>query len=325
MISLFFNHFQRLPMNNKTGLSMVSLPVSVQAFDFLKSWHKKTGNYPWFELSYKSNKQYLNDIASIKGSVLSGHAPCPQDKYLPNLGSRYGSVIKNSLESIKASADTVLSFGGDILVLHAGYTLDEPVFTENKKRKKVLREYEKKSSYLWLKEGSICKPDYTKSDEYKIHMEVTLKNLQEAADICMDRGVKLAVENLNPRLTYLFQNPEDFVRMTEVIDNLYICVDIGHLWISSLVHKFDYFEALKTLISTGRVVTAHIHDNDSRGEYPFRFSDDHRTLGTGTVPVKKSIFILTETSSANLIIEAVSDPEKNLAALEGIVSELNWV
>ena len=310
-------------MNNKTGLSMVSLHTSAQALNFFKSWYGKTGTYPRFELSYQSDKQYLKDIASIKGNVLSGHIPCPQNKYLPNLGSRSSLVIQNSLETIKASTDTVSSFGGTILVLHAGYTTDEPVFTENRKREKKLREYEKKSLYLWLSEGSICKPGYAESDEYKIHMEITLKNLKKAANISMDRGIKLAVENLNPRLTYLFQMPEDFVRMTEEIDNLYICIDVGHLWISSLVHKYDYFEALNILVSTGRVVTAHIHDNNSRAEGNLRFSDDHGSLGTGTVPVKESISIIAKNSSANLIIEAVSEPEKNLSMLDGIVSELN--
>jgi len=130
--------------------------------------------------------------------------------------------------------------GGEILVLHAGYTLDGPVFTESTKRKKVLEEYEKQSSFLWLKKGSICKPGYVFSDEYKIHMEETLKNLKEAANICMDKGIRLAVENLNPRLTYLFQIPEDFIRLTKEIDNIFICVDIGHLWISALVQKL-YF------------------------------------------------------------------------------------
>ncbi len=253
--------------------------------------------------------------------MLSGHAPCPGGEYLPNLGSRDVSVIQHSFDSICASADTVALFGGNILVLHAGYTLDGSVFTEYSKRKKVLEEYEKKSPYLWLKDGSICKPEYVNSEEYKIHMNETLKNLKEAADICTEKGIRLAVENLNPRLTYLFQISEDFVRMTEKINNLYICIDIGHLWISSLVHNFDYFNALQLLTSTGRVVSVHIHDNTSINGKKSNYSDDHGSIGTGNVPVNESVSILVKNSSANLIVEASSNPLKNLEMLDSMVNQ----
>ncbi len=310
-------------MNNKTGLSLVSLQTSAEVLEFSKSWYRKTGTYPNFELSYQTDKQYLKDIASIKGNVLSAHAPCPGGEYLPNLGSRDLSVIQDSLVSIRKSAETVASFGGSILVLHAGYTLDSPVFTRYVKRKQVLEEYEKQSSYLWLKEGSICKPIYVNSDEYKIHMDETLKNLKQAADICIDMDVKLAVENLNPRLTYLFQMPEDFIRLTKEIDNIFICIDIGHLWISSLVHNFDFFKALHMLALTNRVVSVHIHDNKSiSGIIPY-YSDDHDSIGTGNVPVRESLAIMVKNSSAIFIVEAASDPLNNLEMLNNMLDVQN--
>ncbi|MCK5672125.1 MAG: sugar phosphate isomerase/epimerase [Spirochaetales bacterium] len=310
-------------MNNKTGLSLVSLRTSAEVLEFSKSWHRKTGVFPSFELSYHMDSQILKDVSFLKGKVLSAHAPCPGGKYLPNFGSRNTEVIQESFDSLKLSADTVVSFEGDILVLHAGYTLDSHVFTTYLKRKKVLEEYEKNNSYLWLKEGSICKPDYVKSDEYNIHTEETIKNLKEAADICKKKGVKLAVENLNPRLTYLFQMPEDFIKLTEEIDNIFICIDIGHLWISSLVHNFDYFKALQLLTSTGRVISAHIHDNRSIGGKNPNYSDDHESIGTGNVPVDKSVSIIVKNSSANLIVEAASDPHKNLEMLNNMVDMHN--
>lgn len=310
-------------MNNKTGLSLVSLHTSVEIDEFSRSWYKKTGNYPNFELSYHMDSQILKDISFIKGRVLSGHAPCPGGKYLPNFGSRDTSVIRESFNSLKLSADTVASFGGDILVLHAGYTLDSPVFTTYIKRKKVLEGYEKQSPYLWIKEGSICKPDYVNSEEYKIHMDETINNLKEAANICTEKGIRLAVENLNPRLTYLFQMPEDFIKMTEKIKNIFICIDIGHLWISSLVHNFNYFKALQLLASTERVVSVHIHDNTSINGNKPNYSDDHESIGTGNVPVNESILLLVKNSSANLIVEAASDPSKNLELLESIVNPEN--
>ncbi len=308
-------------MNNRIGLSLVSLHKPVEVKTFSEKYFNEAGKYPLYELSYRMDTPFIKNVDFIKGRVLSGHAPCPGEVYLPNFGSRDSVVVKESLDSIRQSMDTVRSFGGDVLVLHAGYTLDSPVFTEYAKRKKVLEDYEKRSTWLWLKDGSICKPGYESSEEYKVHMEETLKNLKSAADICMDKGIKLAVENLNPRLTYLFQIPDDFIRLIEEIPNIYICIDIGHLWISSLVHGHDYFEALRTLTSTDRVVSVHIHDNNSRGGKNPRYADDHGSFGTGTVPIEKSISVIVENSSANLIIEASSDPMMNLKKLDLMVPD----
>jgi len=306
-------------MNNAKGISLGSMRSTIEVEDFYNSYYRNTGEYPHFELSYQMNSQNIRDVSFIKGQVLSGHAPCPGGEYLPNLGSRESSIITESLETLKKSAETIASFGGSILVLHAGYTMDGPVYTEYSRRKSVLEEYEKTSRHLWLKEGSICKPGYAESDEYRIHMDETLKNLKTAAVICAERGVRLAVENLNPRLTYLFQMPEDFIRMTEEAENLYICIDIGHLWISSLVHGFVYSEALELLVSTNRVVSTHIHDNRSiSGESP-QFSDDHGTIGTGMVPIRDSVLYLLENSSTNLIIEAASSPMRNMILLDGMI------
>ncbi len=150
-------------------------------------------------------------------------------------------------------------------------------------------------------------------------MKETLKHLQKAANVCINKGIRLAVENLNPRLTYLFQMPEDFIRLIKEIDNIFICIDIGHLWISALVHKFDYFDALESIISTDRVVSAHIHDNASVSGSNYYYNDDHGSIGSGNVPVRESVDILVKKSSANLIVEAVSDPMRNLELLEEIV------
>lgn len=310
-------------MNNKTGLSIVSLHSSVEVDEFSKLWYKKYHKYPGFELSYHMDSQFLDDLRSLpdKIKVLSGHAPCPGGEYLPNFGSRIASVISDSFLSLSQSVDTIASFGGSILVLHAGYTLDSPVFTLYRKRKKVLENYDQNNPYLFIKEGSICSPEYVKSDEYRIHLDEAIENLKKASDLCLEKGVKLAVENLNPRLTYLFQMPEDFIRMTREISNIYICIDIGHLWISSLIHNFNYFDALNSLIATGRVISVHIHDNLSHGGNNSRYSDDHGSIGSGKVPVRESVDILAARSSANLIIEASSDPLKNLELLEELVSK----
>ncbi|MCK5737107.1 MAG: TIM barrel protein, partial [Spirochaetaceae bacterium] len=237
------------------------MKTALEVESFFETYYKETGQYPSLEIPYEWDSLMLEYLPSIKGRVLSGHNPCPGDgDFLPNLGSRDSSVIRASLDSIVTSAETVVSFGGDILILHAGYLQDGPLITHNivQNRKK-----------------GMCKPGYEESADYSLHMKAAIGNLNEAAAACMDMGVRLAVENLLPRFNYLFQMPEDFLFMVQEIENIFICVDVGHLWVSSLVHDYDYLQALILLISTERVVSAHIHDNRSiNGNNP-HYNDDH--------------------------------------------------
>jgi len=85
------------------------------------------------------------------------------------------------------------------------------------------------------------------------------------------------------------------------------------------IYSFDYFDALNTIISTDRVVSVHIHDNTSISGSNPHFSDDHGSIGTGNVPINESVSVLVKKSSANLIVEAVSDPMKNLELLNSMV------
>ncbi len=302
-------------INNRTGISVIAFKNAMEIREFLDAVSAESLITPFFELSYKMGPEFLDEARFLKGKVLSVHAPCPAAASFPNLGSADTEVIRNSLQTIRSSAETAVSFGAEIIVLHAGYTLDSSVSSEFGKRAEMINSLSELKPYSLDNKGSICTADYCASDLYKRYLDRTIKNLRKASAICSDMGIVLAVENLNPRLTYLFQLPEEFVLLAEEVDNIGICVDIGHLYISSLLHRFDFKKAVRTLINTGKVVTTHIHDNISRGGRDPLFTDDHDVIGSGNVPVGAALEFIAENRNINLVIESIASPIDNLKML----------
>ncbi|OHD75068.1 MAG: hypothetical protein A2177_09990 [Spirochaetes bacterium RBG_13_68_11] len=312
----------------RVACSTVSLR-SVEAIAAYQSAYRDAiGGEPLFELSYEWEMDSPSQAPGIRGAVVSVHAPCPRSAYFPNLGSRDPSVRRESLEDIRRSAETAAAFGAGFVVLHPGYTLDVAVPVDSNRRLAALvRHAGVEARYVWSQGGSICAPGYCESAEYRLHREEATASLAEAARLCAAEEVELAVENLNPRVTYLFQLPAELVRVVHALPQLRICVDLGHLWISSLVHGFDFLRGLRDLLATGRVVSAHVHDNGSQlgmrvservVDAPpdgSRFGDDHLAIGRGNVPIAAAVHQLKRAGVGFLVVETLDPPLESVRRL----------
>lgn len=294
-------------MKSILGHSLVSFKNVSEIKQFMNNLNDTIRSRICFELSYEMDRSFIESVGFLKGKVHSAHAPCPYGKYLPNFGSSDKDVISSAIDSIKETIDILKQFGGNVLVLHAGYTIDGFVPTDFKARKKLTLEQSTSGEY--------CDNSYPISDLYKRHLDITIRNLKEASKLCRDAGITLAVENLNPRPTYLFQVVNDFFKLISEVDDIGICIDIGHLWISSQVYGYNYLDALTTLLNTGRVVSTHIHDNNSNINIKGSITDSHSPIGNGCIPIKTSVQRILELSSAPLICEAKQYPLYNINML----------
>jgi sugar phosphate isomerase/epimerase len=304
------------------GMSLVAFRAAEEARRFAEEARRRFGRDPFFELSYTTTEEFLRAAPFVQGRTLSAHAPCPRAEVFPNLGSRDHAVVRASLESIRRSAATATSAGGSTLVLHPGYTTDTTVFADPRRRLALLESSsESEDAWLWLREGSVCRAGYCQSPRYREHLETAIGNLGQACSVCAAEGVRLAVENLNPRLTYLFQLPAELSSLTAAIRDLGLCVDLGHLWISSLVHGFDFDQGLAELLATGRVITTHVHDNVSRLDPVPAFADDHAPVGTGSVPIRRALPLLAAAGVRPLMIESLGPAIESYASLSGMVEE----
>jgi sugar phosphate isomerase/epimerase len=312
----------------RIACSTVSLRSLEAIAAYQSAYRDAMGDEPLFELSYEWGMDSPSQAPGIRGAVGSVHAPCPRSAHFPNLGSRDPSVRRESLEDIRRSAETAAAFGARFVVLHPGYTLDAAIPVDTNRRLAVLvRHAGAEARYVWSQGGSICAPGYCESPEYRLRREEATANLAEAARLCADEGIELAVENLNPRVTYLFQLPAEMARVVHAVPQLRICVDLGHLWISSLVHGFGFLGGLRDILATGRVASAHVHDNGSclgtraasgvvaAPPDGSRFSDDHLALGRGNVPIAAAVHQLKRAGVGFLVVETLDPPLESVRRL----------
>jgi sugar phosphate isomerase/epimerase len=295
---------------------------------YQSAYRSDIGSEPLFELSYEWELDSPAQVPGLRGAVVSVHAPCPRSAYFPNLGSRDPSVLRASFEDIRRSAETAAAFGAEFVVLHPGYTLDVAVPVDSNRRLAALARHAGDAArYIWSQGGRICTPGYCETAEYRLRREEATAKLAEAARLCADEGIGLAVENLNPRVTYLIQLPVELVRVVHAVPQLRLCVDLGHLWISSLVHGFDFLHGLRDILATGRVVSAHVHDNGSLlgmrvcehvVDAPpdgSRFSDDHLAIGRGNVPIAAAVHQLKRAGVGFLVVETLDPPLESVRRL----------
>lgn len=321
------------------GMPVPRIAVSTVSFASLAALERFRGEYgeavgsdPLFELSYEWRLDSPDQAPLVRGAVASVHAPCPRSENFPNLGSRDPSVLRRSLEDIRRSAETAAAFGAGFVVLHPGYTLDVAVPVDHHARlATVARHAGGEARYLWSRGGSICAPGYCETHDYRRHRDETIRNLDGAVRLAADEGVQLAVENLNPRITYLFQLPGELVGLVHALPRLRLCVDLGHLWISSLVHGFDFLSGLRDVLATGKVLSAHVHDNGSQlgtrvvdgvvaappdGSL---FSDDHLAIGRGFVPIAAAVRLLKRVGVGYLVVETLDPPLETARRLVGML------
>lgn len=296
-----------------TAISLVSL----QSVDKLQTILQASPFPLRFELSYEMTKPLLDSMRPLLlDSVVSVHAACPNTEFFPNLASNDASVIQQSFKDLQVSLETTVSFGASIMVLHPGYATDQAIPSHNQRRQEILASAEFRP-YIWKEAGSICIPSYTKTKYYLEYKANAMANLKKVAMACTERKVMLAVENLNPRVGYLFQTPEEMIELVSEVPECSLCLDVGHLWVSSCLYGFDYYQGMRDILATGKVVTTHLHSNSSHpgaDEATIWLEDSHTSLDKYQFPYEWVIREIAK-SGANLVLEVKEHPLENYLLL----------
>jgi sugar phosphate isomerase/epimerase len=290
------------------GLSLVAFSKAEEVAEYLR----EAGEEARFELSYMMSPSFVEEIAPLlRDKVLSVHACCPATEFFPNFASADPGVLARSFADMDETLETAFRFGAPIVVLHPGYATDSAMPSSYAARK-VLLSGAAFAADARSGEGSISVPDYTRRPAYRAFAERTMERLSELAERFAKYGVRVAAENLNPRVGYLFQTSDEMVEIALLHPNLGICLDIGHLYISSFAFGFDFLEAIRTIAATGKVLTCHLHGNSSNSG---RFKDDHQSLDKNEFPYREALEILRGTG-ANLILELLEEPLRNSRLLK---------
>ena len=265
-----------------------------------------------FELSYAMNESFLEEVKDVcRGRTASVHSLCPRRAFFPNFASSDESVLSWSLSEVLEDADTAAAFGASILVLHPGYIIPFLVPSDKEERMKMMGGDALKD-YIAIDRGSICTASYIHEARYREAFERMIPRLEELSSHLRERGMTLAVENLNPRAGYMLVHPDEMVELSAKT-SLSFTLDIGHLYVSAERFSLDFLSSLERILSTGRVVTTHLHSNPSDRRTGV-YSDSHQSLDRFSMPWKDALRMI-EDSGANMILETVEDPVHNLELL----------
>ena len=250
-------------MSNLIALSLAGLKTKEEIVTTIASFEAKTGRKALFELSFTMEREFLDHLKPVLcGRTLSAHATCPATEFFPNLASNDAGVIEQSNRDLDATLETAAEFGASVIVVHPGYATNRTIPADEALRMRLLESAEF-TPYIRVQEGSICGPDYADTTQNRVFLERTLANLASFSVRCAERGISLAVENLNPRVGYLIQTPRDAIETVRALPAAGICLDIGHLWIADQVYGFGFLEGIRRILATGRVVTAPLHSNSA--------------------------------------------------------------
>lgn len=287
---------------NKRGISL----VGIKDIDTIKRIRK---NYPdcYFELSYLSTPSSLKEILPIvKDRVASIHLLAPVKEYFPNLAS--AASYEWSEKAILENAELAIEIKAENLVLHPGYLVNGLVSRDYQTRLKQLKELDMEK-YMLQKEESVASPSYIQSKEYKKAFSIMVENALVLNEKIKALGLNLTLENLNPRVGYINLHPDESMYLASL--GLDLCIDVGHLFINSVVFGFDFLSQTKRLLDTGRVKTMHLHSNPSREGY---YKDSHLSFDK-YMPYYKEIISYASSKGANLILETIEEAERNVSLL----------
>ena len=265
-----------------------------------------------FELSYAMDSRFLDDaLSACRGRIASIHSLCPRRDFFPNFASDDEDAVSWSFSEVLADAVTAGRAGASIIVLHPGYMIPDLVPSDKDKRLAVM-EGDALRPFIAIGNGSICREDYPSNPVYREAFERLIPRLEKLSGELRSRGITLAVENLNPRAGYMLVHPDEIAELAERT-SLSFTLDIGHLLVSAERFSLDFLSSLDRILSTGRVVTTHLHSNPS-DRHRGIFSDSHQSLDRFGMPWKEAIWMIEE-SGANMILETVEDPVHNLELL----------
>lgn len=262
-----------------------------------------------FELSYAMTAEFWQTTKDIVAPrTISIHSLSPRRDFFPNLASFDDKAIEWSLERLMEDARFAVSIGVEYLVVHPGYLLPGLVPSDSKRRIAMLST-SGLERFIIKEPGSICMPSYVSDDGYRKAFCRMKRNLRRVSSRLSDIGVTLLCENLNPRAGYMNIMPAEMEELAQ--EGLGLCLDIGHLWMTSVLVGLDFITDMERILATGKVRSTHLHSNPTDGKI---FIDSHESLDAYDLPWKRALSLI-EGSGANMILETVENPLHNLSLL----------
>ncbi len=284
---------------SSSALLRQDIPQKVE----LAQWFCQTQGWDFgIQIHNTSTERFIEKIAA-SGAALSFHAPVCSE-YFINLA---GEDRSYAWQSLAKSAEIIKKLQGSLAVFHGFLMTDRTILCFNRDRsfdECMAEAYRPELSVPGL---DLCS-DFFGSEEYAQRLARVQQRLHQAQQDFPE--VRWCIENDYPLYGAGLLLAEHICR----IDHDY-CLDVSHLWVSSLLFHKNFWEQAETIARTGRVACVHFHANPVTAEMPLAdYRDGHQSL---TIPnqmkLERLARILYQSGIRHWVIET---PEADLADLQ---------
>ena len=206
-------------------------------------------------------------LAEIKDDFsFTVHSPVFADYFFNLAYSDFDAINNQCNKALKH----LIFFDTNLLFFHGLFMTGKPIPHDMiNYRKTIMSNIPEKYR---LNDSFIMDPKYFDSDDFEIYKIIFKNNYAELQKRFPD--FKIALENDFVGVGSGLQRPKEILELT---DDLWF--DAGHLWCSSLLHNFDFYEASHEIISKKNIVGVHLNHNlmDSSTEKT-KIRDSHTHL-----------------------------------------------
>ncbi|HPG30987.1 MAG TPA: hypothetical protein PKY81_10280 [bacterium] len=206
-------------------------------------------------------------LAAIKDDFsFTVHSPVFADYFFNLAYPDFDALKKQCQNALKH----LIFFNADLLFFHGFFMTGKLIPHDMINYRKTIKSHIPEK--YRLNDSFIMNPEYFDSDEFENYKTIFKKNYAELQKQFPD--FKIALENDFVGVGSGLQRPQEILELT---DNLWF--DAGHLWCSSLLHNFDFYEASYEIISKKNIVGVHLNHNlmDSSTE-KIKIRDSHTHL-----------------------------------------------
>ena len=202
------------------------------------------------------------------GIPLSAHAPVEQPLQWNLAAADPAPTWREIVENIAY----LQGLGISAMVFHGFFMTDQPApaFGHGRSVTECMREFFRPELARWP--GKMQNRDFTGDAEYLERRERVKKNLRLLRERYSD--LTICIENDYPAYGEGSMLPRDLEYYEHPL-----CLDTGHLWITSRLFGLDFEAAARRIIDTGRVKMMHLHASKYDESYPDeQWGDGHQPL-----------------------------------------------
>ena len=168
----------------------------------------------------------------------------------------------------------------------------------------------------YLLNGTWLNIDYSQCDEFKMRQQILTRNLAELRKRFTD--ITFCIENDMP--IYGYSN----MKLSHMFDYKHpVCIDIGHLYSSSLLFDFDFFEELEAGLQNLDVQMVHFHNSMMHKDIPKeKITDGHQRLVLPSfMNWQKALKLLLKYNASNFVFEIGAANADDVHAFAEVVND----